>query len=224
MRGGIAQDNKDLDKAIFYFKIAYEKNPEAFTPRRFCARASSATAPCSAAVCPPAAAWRSYGFRLLGPRGDPVSARPTAGSQVYVATRGEKHRQLARDGRRLGGPAPGKRLPAQVDTAIIFAPAGDLVPPATAPSSSTVALCALAGIHMTPIPGDGLRPLHVLRARYSLSDRHADGQAPCWPKPPKSPIRPHTTLYPLEDANRALQDLKADRINGTGVLVMGGGG
>jgi len=30
MRGGIAQDNKDLDKAIFYFKIAYEKNPEAF--------------------------------------------------------------------------------------------------------------------------------------------------------------------------------------------------
>jgi tetratricopeptide (TPR) repeat protein len=30
MRGGIAQDNKDLDKAIFYFKIAYEKNPQAF--------------------------------------------------------------------------------------------------------------------------------------------------------------------------------------------------
>jgi len=30
MRGGIAQDNKDLDKAIFYFKIGYEKNPEAF--------------------------------------------------------------------------------------------------------------------------------------------------------------------------------------------------
>jgi len=30
MRGGIAQDNKDLDKAIYYFKIAYEKNPEVF--------------------------------------------------------------------------------------------------------------------------------------------------------------------------------------------------
>jgi len=36
------------------------------------------------------------------------------------------------------------------------------------------------------------------------------------------PIRPHTTLYRLEEANRALQDLKADRINGTGVLVVGG--
>jgi alcohol dehydrogenase, propanol-preferring len=33
------------------------------------------------------------------------------------------------------------------------------------------------------------------------------------------PIRPHTTLYPLVDANRALQDLKHDRISGTGVLV-----
>ena len=35
------------------------------------------------------------------------------------------------------------------------------------------------------------------------------------------PVRPHTTVYPLQDANRALQDLKADRISGTGVLVMG---
>jgi propanol-preferring alcohol dehydrogenase len=34
------------------------------------------------------------------------------------------------------------------------------------------------------------------------------------------PIRPQITTYPLRDANRALQDLKADRINGTGVLVL----
>jgi propanol-preferring alcohol dehydrogenase len=33
------------------------------------------------------------------------------------------------------------------------------------------------------------------------------------------PVRPHTTVYPLAEANRALQDLKADRIRGTGVLV-----
>jgi D-arabinose 1-dehydrogenase-like Zn-dependent alcohol dehydrogenase len=32
--------------------------------------------------------------------------------------------------------------------------------------------------------------------------------------------RPQTTVYPLADANRALQDLKADRIQGTGVLVI----
>ena len=35
------------------------------------------------------------------------------------------------------------------------------------------------------------------------------------------PVRPHTTTYPLDRANRALADLKADRINGTGVLVVG---
>jgi len=34
------------------------------------------------------------------------------------------------------------------------------------------------------------------------------------------PIRPHTTLYGLEDANRALLDLKNDAINGTGILLM----
>jgi propanol-preferring alcohol dehydrogenase len=33
------------------------------------------------------------------------------------------------------------------------------------------------------------------------------------------PLRPHTTVYPLADANQALQDLKHDRISGTGVLV-----
>jgi propanol-preferring alcohol dehydrogenase len=34
------------------------------------------------------------------------------------------------------------------------------------------------------------------------------------------PIRPRTTTYRFDDANRALQDLKADRIDGTGVLTM----
>lgn len=34
------------------------------------------------------------------------------------------------------------------------------------------------------------------------------------------PIRPHVATYPLCDANRALMDLKDDRINGTGVLVV----
>ena len=35
------------------------------------------------------------------------------------------------------------------------------------------------------------------------------------------PIRPHVTIYPLADANRALLDLKQDQINGTGVLTIG---
>jgi hypothetical protein len=39
----------------------------------------------------------------------------------------------------------------------------------------------------------------------------------------KSAIRPHTTIYLLADANRALQDLKNDRISGTAVLTIGDG-
>jgi propanol-preferring alcohol dehydrogenase len=34
------------------------------------------------------------------------------------------------------------------------------------------------------------------------------------------PLRPHTTVYPLAEANRALQDLKADRVSGTAVLAV----
>jgi len=34
-------------------------------------------------------------------------------------------------------------------------------------------------------------------------------------------LKPHVTTYPLADANRALQELKADRISGTGVLIVG---
>lgn len=36
------------------------------------------------------------------------------------------------------------------------------------------------------------------------------------------PIRSHTTTYPLQDADLALQDLKAGRLNGTGVLIVDG--
>ena len=36
------------------------------------------------------------------------------------------------------------------------------------------------------------------------------------------PVRPHTTLYPLAEANKALADLKHDRLSGTAVLVMKG--
>jgi len=143
------------------------------------------------------------------------------GCEVFVVSRGEKHRQLAR---RMGADWVGEsaeQLPCKVQSAIIFAPAGELVPPALVGLQKGGVL-ALAGIYMTPIPQMEYQR-HVFYERdirSVTSNTREDGQE-LLAEAARIPIRPHTTVYPLADANRALQDLKADRIAGTGILVMG---
>jgi len=140
---------------------------------------------------------------------------------VYVVTRGESHRELARQ---MGAVWVGERaedLPVKVDSAIIFAPAGELVPQALERLDKGGTL-SLAGIYMTPIPKMDYEQ-HVFYERDICSvtcNTRDDGRA-LLAETAGIPIRPQTTTYPLEDANRALQDLKADRIDGTGVLLVG---
>ena len=142
------------------------------------------------------------------------------GCQVYVVTRGQKHRELARQ---MGAVWVGERaaeMPVTVDSAIIFAPAGELVPPALEALKKGGTL-ALAGIYMTPIPEmDYERHVFYERDIHSVTcNTRQDGRG-LLAEAAEIPVRPHTTVYDLADANRALQDLKNDQINGTGVLVM----
>jgi propanol-preferring alcohol dehydrogenase len=137
-----------------------------------------------------------------------------------VITRGEKHRQLALS---MGAEWAGDTIagiPGQVDSAIIFAPAGVLVPEALQILKKGGSL-ALAGIYMSQIPPlDYERHLFYEKNVHSITaNTRIDGQA-LLAEAAEIPIRPHTTTYPLSEANCALQDLKADRINGTGVLVI----
>ncbi len=142
------------------------------------------------------------------------------GCKTYVVTRGERHVDLAR---RMGAVWAGQRaeeLPVKVDSAIIFAPAGELVPPALE-SLKKGGTLALAGIHMTPIPAmDYQRYVFFERDIHSVTCNTRQDGAELLAEASAIPIRPHTTVYPLRDANRALQDLKGDRISGTGVLAM----
>jgi propanol-preferring alcohol dehydrogenase len=142
------------------------------------------------------------------------------GCQVYVVTRGEKHVELARQ---MGAVWAGQRaeeLPVKVDSAILFAPAGELVPPALE-SLNKGGTLALAGIHMTPIPAmDYQRYVFFERDIHSVTCNTRQDGAELLAEASAIPIRPHTTVYPLSDANLALQDLKNDRISGTGVLAM----
>ncbi len=142
------------------------------------------------------------------------------GCKVYVVTRGEKHAELAR---RMGAAWAGQDaagMPVKVDSAIIFAPAGELVPVALERLKKGGTL-ALAGIHMTRIPAmDYRRCVFYERDIHSVTCNTRQDGAELLGEAARIPIRPNTAIYPLADANRALQDLKNDRISGTGVLEM----
>ncbi len=141
------------------------------------------------------------------------------GCEVFVVTRGEKHVALAR---RMGAAWAGQQpsdLPAKVDSAILFAPAGELVLPALE-SLKKGGTLALAGIHMTPIPTmDYQRYVFYERDLRSVTCNTREDGRELLAEAAQIPIRPHTTVYAMSDANRALMDLKSDQISGTGVLA-----
>jgi propanol-preferring alcohol dehydrogenase len=113
-------------------------------------------------------------------------------------------------------------MPVPADSAIIFAPAGELVPPALA-ALAKGGTVALAGIHMTDVPAMNYQRhlFHERDLRSVTANTRADARE-LLAEAAAIGVRPHTTPYPLTDANRALNDLKADRIDGTGVLAVGG--
>lgn len=141
------------------------------------------------------------------------------GCEVFVVTRGTRHRQLARD---MGATWVGEsaaEMPVKVDSAIIFAPAGELVPPALE-SLEKGGTLALAGIYMTAIPAIdyGKCIFYERNIRSVTANTRQDGRK-LFAEAAAANVRPHVTRYPLAEANAALQDLKDDRINGTGVLM-----
>ena len=111
-------------------------------------------------------------------------------------------------------------MPIKVDSAILFAPVGELVPPVLEALKPGGTL-AMAGIYMTPLPQmDYDRYVfHERDIRSVTCNTRHDGRS-LLAEAAEIPIRPRTSVYPLAEANRALQDLKHDRINGTGVLVV----
>ena len=142
------------------------------------------------------------------------------GYEVYVVTRGATHQELARELGAAWCGADASGLPRRLGAAIVFAPSGAVVPAALA-SLDRGGTVALAGIHMTPIPQldydaylYGERDVHPVTANTRDEGRALLAEAAA------AGVRPHTTVYPLRDANRALADVKAGTVNGTAVLVV----
>jgi alcohol dehydrogenase, propanol-preferring len=142
------------------------------------------------------------------------------GSAVFVCTRGTKHQELALAmGAAWAGKDPAE-MPAEVDSAILFAPAGELVPPALRALKKGGTL-SLAGIHMSDVPAMAYEDhlFHEKTVRSVTANTRKDGEE-LLREAAGIPIRPRVTLFPLEEANQALRMLKRDELQGTGVLVV----
>ncbi len=143
------------------------------------------------------------------------------GATVHVLTRGEEARRLALELGAASAGGPDDEPPEPLDAAVLFAPAGDLVPVALAALDRGGTL-AVAGIHLSEIPAlDYDRLLFQERqVRSVTANTRRDGEE-LLDLAPRIPIRVTTTPYPLSAADRALADLANGRVRGAAVLVPG---
>jgi alcohol dehydrogenase, propanol-preferring len=142
--------------------------------------------------------------------------------EVFACTRDIRHQKLARE---MGAAWAGGTVdepPAKLDAAIVFAPAGEIVPAALKAlrKGGTV---ALAGIHMSPIPSLDYSLLYQERVVRSVANNTRQDGEDFLRIAAEIPIHTEIEIFPLSDANRALNSLKNDAIRGAAVLQVQGG-
>jgi propanol-preferring alcohol dehydrogenase len=111
-----------------------------------------------------------------------------------------------------------ERPPEPLDAAIIFAPAGPLVPQALsvlAPGGTVVC----AGIHMSDIPSFPYETLYHERSVQSVANLTRKDGREFLGLAAEAKIKPAVTVYPLDQAEQALSDLRAGAFEGTAVLI-----
>ena len=137
--------------------------------------------------------------------------------RVFVFTRSSEHRRLAS---RMGAEWVGRAEetpPTGLDAAVVFAPAGEIVPEALRVLDRGGTL-ALAGIYMTPIPSIPYERIYGERSVVSVSNSTRRDQEELIELASAVPIRVETATFALEDANRALRAVKDSQISGAAVL------
>jgi alcohol dehydrogenase, propanol-preferring len=139
------------------------------------------------------------------------------GVDVFASTRDARHQNLAME---LGAKWAGGTLdapPEKLDAAIVFAPAGEIVPAALRALRKGGRLI-LGGIHMSDIPSFSYDLLYEERMIRSVANNTRRDGEEFLALAAKIPIRTHVQVFPLSEANRALNALKNDAIEGAAVL------
>ena len=143
------------------------------------------------------------------------------GWEVYVFTRNEEHRALAR---RLGavwagaaGEPPGGHPDVRLNAAVIFAPAGGLVIDALK-ATDKGGIVAMGGIYSTPIPPIEYPLIYDERIVRSVANSTRQDARELLEIAAEIPVQTEVQVFPLEQANEALLALKESRIRGAAVL------
>ena len=142
------------------------------------------------------------------------------GARVHVMTRSADARRLAAD---LGVDSVAGAYdapPEPLDAAIIFAPVGDLVPPAMR-ALDRGGILAVAGIHLTDVPSLNYQDelFYERELRSVTANTRQDGQD-FLALAGRHHLEVTTQPYPLSGAGQALTDLAADRVTGAAVLMV----
>jgi propanol-preferring alcohol dehydrogenase len=140
--------------------------------------------------------------------------------EVYAPTRDARHQKLALE---LGAAWAGGTFdepPKKLDAAIVFAPAGEIVP-AALKALKKGGVLVLGGIHMSPIPSFSYDLLYQERMIRSVANNTRQDGEDFLRVAAEIPIRTHAQVFPLQEANRALNALKNDAIPGAAVLHVG---
>lgn len=140
------------------------------------------------------------------------------GCEVYVFSRSGEHRELAR---KLGASWTGtsnEDPPAKLDSIVNFTPAGPTVLDGMR-FLDKGGTQALAGIYMSPVPEmDYIKYLYNERTLRSVANATRDDGNELLKIAAEIPIKTTTQIFPLEEANQALQLLKDSKIDGAAVL------
>ena len=157
-----------------------------------------------------------YGFGAAGHVA--IQLARHRGADIYVATRDrERHQVLAAE---LGAIWVGDTFaapPIKLDAAIIFAPAGELVPVALG-ALDKGGILVLGGIHMSDIPSFEYARLYGERVVRSVANNTRGDGIEFLAEAARIPVRTHVQVFSFDQANDALIALKHDAIRGAGVL------
>jgi propanol-preferring alcohol dehydrogenase len=142
------------------------------------------------------------------------------GCRLFVMTRGGKHQELAEEMRADWTGSAEEPPPATLDAAILFAPAGNLVLPALE-ALGRGGILAVAGIYLSTLPPlDYERHLFYEKELRSVTANTREDGEEFLKIAGEIPIHTHTSAMKLEDANRALQMLKHDELQGAAILEL----
>jgi len=160
-----------------------------------------------------------YGFGSSASIGIQIARH--MGCRVFVMTRDEKHQELARELGATWAGSAAEKPPEPLDSAVLFAPVGDLVLPAME-ALDRGGILAVAGIHLSDIPVMNYERqlFYEKELRSVTANTRADGEA-LLKLAADIPLKPKTTRFALADANLGLAALKHDGISGSGVLSIG---